>query len=373
MNKFLIKIKGIKPKNFVLKLNRKKIKIYKVYYINQKEINILIEEKDLESVLKEKTIYEIEVLKQYGKKQIKKNIINNKIFIICTFIGVISLFLLSSFAFKIKIMHTDQEIIDLLNKELFNNDIKVNQLKKSFKQIQKIKEKIINNNKNKIEWLEIETKGIYYIVKIEERKLKKENNNYTLNKIVSKKDAVIKKIISQKGNIIKNVNDYVKKGDVIISNEILLNDNIVNYTTVEGTIYGEVWYNINVRYPYNYFNIIETKKSNKTVSYKLINKSINIYDTKKFKNKIRKEKTILLNKFIPFGFVSYYEKEVIIDDSYQNKDYLKKAIELGLKKIDLKENEYVVKYKVLNQTYEANELVLELFVIVYENITAYTE
>ena len=202
MNKFLIKIKGIKPKNFVLKLNRKKIKIYKVYYINQKEINILIEEKDLESVLKEKTIYEIEVLKQYGKKQIKKNIINNKIFIICTFIGVISLFLLSSFAFKIKIMHTDQEIIDLLNKELFNNDIKVNQLKKSFKQIQKIKEKIINNNKNKIEWLEIETKGIYYIVKIEERKLKKENNNYTLNKIVSKKDAVIKKIISQKGIIL---------------------------------------------------------------------------------------------------------------------------------------------------------------------------
>lgn len=373
MNKLLISIKGPKPKTFILRLNNKKIKIYKIKYINSKEINILIAEQDLEQIIESKTIYEIDILKEYGKNKIKKDIIKNKTFIICSLIGLLVLFFLSCFVFKIKIMHTNQEIVNLLKKELNKNGIKENTIKKDFNQIKKIKEKILNDNKNQIEWLEIETKGIYYIIKVEERKLKQDSNNYTLGKIVSKKDAIVKKIISKQGNIVKNINDYVKKGDVVISNEILLNENIVNYTAVEGSIYGEVWYNITVRYPYNYFNFVETKKKNRVFGFKFISKEINLIDTKNFKNKIRKEKPILLNKFVPFGFVYYQEKEIIIDDSLESKDYLTLATNLGLKKINLKEEEYIENYKVLSHNYEKDELVLKLFVTVYENITAYSE
>lgn len=373
MNKLLLNIQGPKPKDFIIRLCNKKIKIYQIKYINKKEVNILIEDKNLESILKNKTIYEINIIKEYGKNKIKKDIIKSQVFIICSLLGILILFFLSCISFKIKIMHTDKEIINLLTRELNKNGIKEKTIKKDFKQIQKIKEKILNENKNTIEWLEIETKGIYYIIKVEERKLNQKSNNYTLGKIISKKDAIIKKIVSKQGNIVKNINDYVKKGDTVISDEILLNNNIVNYTAVEGTIYGEVWYNITVRYPYNYFNFIETKNTNKVLSFKLINKSINIIDIKKFDDKIRKEKNLFLNKFIPFGFVYYEEKAIIIDDSLESKDYLSLALNLGLKKINLDKDEYVTDYKVLNCTYEENELVLKLFVTVYENITTYSE
>ena len=44
------------------------------------------------------------------------------------------------------------------------------------------------------------------------------------NNIVSNSNAVIKKIVAENGSIVREVNEYVNKGDILISSEIKLND-----------------------------------------------------------------------------------------------------------------------------------------------------
>jgi hypothetical protein len=66
---------------------------------------------------------------------------------------------------------------------------------------------------------------------------------------VSTYDAVIKKIVAESGVKVKEVNEYVKKGDTIISGSIYLNEEIKEVTKALGEIYGEVWYKISVEYP----------------------------------------------------------------------------------------------------------------------------
>ena len=57
-----------------------------------------------------------------------------------------------------------------------------------------------------------------------------------------KKDAEI-------GEVVREINDYVKPGDIIISGEIKLYDQVKDVTSAKGKVYGEVWYQTKVTYP----------------------------------------------------------------------------------------------------------------------------
>ena len=77
-------------------------------------------------------------------------------------------------------------------------------------------------------------------------------DNEVFQNVVAKKNAVIMEIRSSSGQIIKKINDYVNKGDVIISGNITKKDEIKNVVKAEGIVYGETWYNVKVELPRRY-------------------------------------------------------------------------------------------------------------------------
>ncbi len=113
--------------------------------------------------------------------------------------------------------------------------------------------------------LTIKKDGTKYIVTLEPRKINNISNDNNIYNVVAKKDAIIKKIIASSGDVLKNTNDYVKKGDVIVSSNIMLYDNLKNRVSAKATIYGEAWYKIHIEYPLNYYEEVET--GNKKVIY----------------------------------------------------------------------------------------------------------
>ena len=76
--------------------------------------------------------------------------------------------------------------------------------------------------KDKIDWLEIERVGTKYVIRVEERILNEKKQNKVNQNIIASKSGIIKKIEAKEGQIVKNKNDYVKKGDVIISGNIYI-------------------------------------------------------------------------------------------------------------------------------------------------------
>ena len=82
----------------------------------------------------------------------------------------------------------------------------------------------IKKYEDNIEWMEITNNGTKVIVNIIERKTNKNINNNEIYSIVAKKSGFIKKILVDNGTKLIEENNYVNKGDIIISSDIYLND-----------------------------------------------------------------------------------------------------------------------------------------------------
>lgn len=375
-SKIKLSITGKNINRFIMRLHNNKIEILKCNHINKEKINIIIYEKDYKKLEEIKTIYNIEKLNTYGMIKIKKKLNINKYLIISIMLGIIILKTLSSIIFDIEIVYNDKETRDFLRQELKNYGIKEKTFKKNYHQIEKIKEDLINKYKDKIEWIEIETKGTKYIVRLEKRIIKEKEEETKNRNIISKKDAIIKEIKAERGQIIKEINSYVKKGDTIISGNIMDNEVIKNTVPAEGVVYGEVWYEINITYPFVYQETKELENTKEVYVIKFLNKNIELFNKNKFKTKKIKEKNIISNNLLPISIVKQNQTETEeIQELLTIDEAIKKASDKGIEKIknNLKEHEFIINYKILNTNIKENELELSMFFSVYENITEYQE
>ncbi len=283
---------------------------------------------------------------------------------------------LSKLIFSIDIITNDHQMKKLILDELNNNGIKVYQFKKNYRELQIIKKKITEKYKDKIDWLEIENIGTKYIIRYEPRINNPQIEEKKLRHIVAKKDAIINNLDISNGQIIKNKNDYVKKGDIIVSGYISLNDKIKDTVSSCGTVYGEVWYEVTTTYPLKYKEEIITGNKKKVYVIKLLNKDIELFNLKHYKYKKIKSKTIIKNNILPFSLERQYQKELKIkNESNTNNEAVYKAIELATKKIEnnLNEKEYILNKKVIGSFSEKDQVTVKIFFSVVEDITEYQE
>lgn len=353
--------------NNIYKLN---INIYKVDIINYKEVNIEININDLEKIKKISVLNEINIINYRGKTKIKRNIIYNKILLFSLFIGLIILIILTNIIFNIEVVHSNSKLRNYVYNELNKYGIHEYQFVKSFDKLEEIKNKIINNNKDKIEWLEIERVGTKYIVKFEERIINNIDNDFIYQDIIATHDGIVKKIVATNGVIVKSNNDYVSKGDTLISGSIYLNDELKGYTKAMGNVYAEVWYKLSVTYPLINDTKEETGKFYKTYSLNFFNKKISLMN--KYKNSYVKSEEKIFNNIIPISI----SKDTIYELNNVNgiytegeslmhaKDYAKEKM-----KEKLKEDEYIIQDKVLKYGSNRNTIYIDIFYKVYANIT----
>lgn len=374
MTTIRIKITGKNIERFIKRMYSSKIEMFEIEYENRTTVYTKIKKSDLEKVMEIKTIYEIEIDKIYGIDLLKKNMKKNKWIITFLIVGIVIIEVLSQLIFSVEVIHSNKNIRNMLLGELKQYGIEPYKFKKSYQEIQYIKNKILKNHTNDIEWLEIENKGTKYIVRVEERIITSEKPTTNPRHVVASKSAVLLEVTAKRGNIIKNKNDYVKKGDIVISGELKIYDEVKNIVSSEGQIYGEVWYKVKVEYPLSYYEEKEIGKEKRIISIKWLQKEIKLFNKKK--TKVIKENTILSSNILPLSINWNKEKEIqIIDKKYSLKEAKEEAIKLAESKIEgkLKEKEKILKTIVLNEEKLENSILLELFIAVKENITAYSD
>ena len=139
-----LNIKGKNINRFINRLVKQNIEILDLKNINYKEVEIRIYKSDLEKVEKIKTTYELQEVNIYGLIKIKKILNKNKILLFFMFIGFAFLLLLTNIIFDVEVVHNKKEIQELLISELKKYGITEKKFVKSFKDIEKIKEEILN-------------------------------------------------------------------------------------------------------------------------------------------------------------------------------------------------------------------------------------
>jgi similar to stage IV sporulation protein len=371
-----IKVTGRNINNFLKRLINNNINIEKVIPISHKEIDLIINYQDLDKVLKLKTIYNIKIVRYYGKLRIIKRIKKDIFILSSLLISLLLIYTLSNVIFKVEVIHSNKNIIKLVTKELEDNGIKKYKFVKNYQEIEKIKNKILEENKDTLEWLEIIREGTKYTIRVEERIINNKPKDNKIYNIVASKNAVIKNIYAESGEKIRSINTYVKKGDIIISSDITLPNNEKISKTASGKVQGEVWYNINIEYPYQYHEIKYTGNKKKVLVLNLLNKRISFFDFHKYKTFNRNIKYIFNNNITPISLIYEDEYETnIINEVYDYNTAREKAITKAKEKIlekypNIKD---ITNIKIINEEDKKNKISLNLFVTCLEDITEYQE
>ena len=369
-----IKITGRNINNFLKRIIRNNINIINVIPISYKEMDLIIDYKDLDKIEKLKTIYNIKIIRYYGKLRILKRIKKNIFILSFLLIGLFLVYILSNLILSIEVIHSNNNIIKLVENELEENGIKKYHFALSYDEVEKVKKKILEDNKDSLEWLEIIKEGTKYIVRVEERIINNVPDDNNIYDIVASKGAVIKSIYAKSGKKIRDVNTYVKKGDIVISSKIILPNNEIITKSANGKIIGEVWYSARVEFPYVYNEIKYTGNKKKVLVFNFLNKRISIFDFNKYKTFDKNIKYIFNNNIIPISLTYEHEYETkVINDIYTYDTAREKAILIAKEKLLNKYSSIIdiTDIKIINEEDMTSKIVIDLFITCDEDITLY--
>ena len=369
MNSYLIlKVSGKNIPKFILRCKNNNINILKLEQISYKEALIKINYKDYDKLLKIKSIYDITLINNTGFLKFKELLNKHKYFLIMFTFGILFLIYLCNIIFEVDVISTNNELNNLIKKDLENYNIKKYKLKKSYKEKERIKSELLEKYNDTIEWIEITDVGTKYEVQVVERKKKvtEEKNEYT--NIVASKSGVLRKIYAEEGVKVVDNNTYVNKGDIIISGAITKDEEIKRIVNAKGKVYAEVWYNVNIEFPLEYTEKKYTNEKKKSIYMRLGNKYIS---KRRFKNFERRKILSLKNRLVPFELGIEEEQKVnIINDKYTVEEAKKKAILSAKEKIlqSLDKDEYITSQKTLKFYAKDSKIVLDIFFSCYEQI-----
>ena len=369
-----LNVKGRNINRFINRVVHSKILILSMDKLSNLEINIVILKKDLPIFKKLLSIYDCEVVDSYGFMKFKSLLSKNSVFLFFLFIGFCTLIFLSNVIFDVEVIYDKQDIQSLILSELKKYGIMKYHFVKKYDEIAKIKSNILNDYKEKLEWLEIERVGVKYIVRLEERKIPDVIPNTEVRNVIAKKSAVIRNIYASNGVIVHHVNDYVKKGDVLISGDILLNDEVKNQVSAEGSVFGEVWYKSSISFPLVYNEINYGSKIKSSLEFNFLSKKIDLFGYNDSNSVVVNSSKLVYNFVVPFNISLVKRREAeIVNKIYTIDEALDAAEEKSILALKnrLESQEYIISYKRLRFDVDSDNIVLEMFFSVYENITDY--
>ena len=360
-NKIVIEIEG-SINRVINKCINNNIYLSDINYLNNDTISCKINVKDYKKIKRLNYYSKIKFKDYDGIEKIKYEIKNNIIYIIIALFAFILMDIITSYIVDIEVIHSSSTIRKLIYQELENNNIKKYRLAYSYDEIEKIQNKILDNNKERLEWISISKDGMKYIVNAEERKINNITKEEGYRHIIASKDAYITKIISTKGENLVRSGDYVKKGDKLISGEIKLYENVKGNTLATGSVYGNVWYNVFISIPKKeeYQEYTGKERYNLNINNKILLRNKYQYFT---------QDNIRELKILGFKMKIYKEKEYLIktrEVDTNSDDLAREKIKEKFKGIGNIISQKVLKKEVNNSTIE-----YRVFVICNELVSKY--
>ncbi|MEC2076516.1 sporulation protein YqfD [Metabacillus fastidiosus] len=297
-------------------------------------------------------------------------------------IGIISflfiIFALSNMVWGVKIEGAKPETEHQIKKELNRIGINVGKFQPFAPNPDKIQKEITDNIKD-ITWIGVELKGTIYHLKVVEKNQPETEKYISPRNIVAKKKAIISKMFVEQGEPVVFVNEYVNKGQLLVSGLIGKEDE-KEEVAAKAEIYGETWYRSTVTVPLETsFNVFSGEAKNKhfirfwSFDLPVWGFSKEMYSSYEVEDDDRKLK--FLNYTLPISYHKeiYREKENV-KRNYTVEQARKAGIEMGKKEIEKKlgEDGEVKGEKVLHETNEFGKVKLNILYRVTEDIVQTT-
>ena len=372
MSSYVLRITGKRLDTFIMLLARLNIS-FKVLKRTREYLIIEVVEEDYANLLKINTTYDIEIVKRKGLLNIVHFLKARKLFVIVSLIGFAFFNLLTNLIFSIKVIDADSELREIILNDLEEFGLKKYNFKISYEEKEKIESKILKKEKDIIEWIEIEEKGVSYEVKLIRRVKNDIEKESEPRNIVAKKSGLVTKIIAESGEVVTKKNAYVSAGDVLISGLIRNNGNIVSKTRAIGKVYAEVWYKVSLDLPVNYHEEVKTGNNKTVLEISFLSDDISITDFDKYAYSKNSKKILYKHPLLPISINLTKKEEVKLTDINFAENYDKNIKPLAIEKLKAKlgNDITILEEKVLKKSENADRIDIEIFFKVLEDITSY--
>ena len=328
---------------------------------NNNELYVDINSKDYKLVKRINYYSEIKIIKKDKKHLLKSHLLKYILDYINLVIFLVIIFINSNIIIKIEIKHENKNIKQEIKRIVNEYGINIFTIKKDLEELNKISEEILYKNRDILKWISINNEGMKYIISLEERIETKKTKEEKHCNIISTKDAIITKIINNKGITVAEKNKHVTPEEILITGQITLNDAVKDNICADGRVFGETWYKIHISKPLKY---ISKKYTNNSV----YNIKINNKYLKKIKYKHYDEKIIYNFKNIQIAKLQEYTvKELKYSPTEAKKIAITESIE-KLKK-EIPENSIILEKKVLKETQNNSKIDIDIFVSVEQIIS----
>lgn len=372
MSSYILKITGKRIDTFLMLLVRFSIN-FKMLKRGRDFIVIEVLEEDYDNLLKISTTYKIEIVKRKGLLNVVHFIKTRKFFVVMVLLGFLFFNLLTNIVFSIKVIDTDSELREIILTDLEELGLRKYNFKISYKEKEKIEEKVLKKEKDILEWIEIEEVGVSYEVKLIRRvkdDIKKETEP---RDIIAKKTGLITRIEAESGEVVTKKNAYVKKGDTLISGLIRNNGNIVSKVRAEGRVYAEIWYKVALSLPLIYHEEMKTGNNKNVLEISFLSDDIAITDFSKYKHSKDTKKVLYKHPLLPISINLTKKEEVKTTDIDFSENYEENIKPLAVEKLKNKlgNDIKILSEKVLKREENTDRIDIEIFFKVEEDITSY--
>jgi similar to stage IV sporulation protein len=373
-----IKIVGKGIERFINTCVRQNITIWDVVRTSDKIITCFIHLKDIHKLRKIVRNSGCKLTFEGGRGLpfLVKKALYNSGFVTGAAICLMILFILSNMVWGIEIKGAKPETEHLIKKELEAIGVEKGKFQFVLKDVNEI-QKHLSETISAITWVGVELNGTTYHFQVVEKTQPEEQEYFSPRHLVAKKKAVISNMFIEEGQPMVAVNDYVQKGDLLVSG-IIGREGQTEVVSARGQVMGETWYDAQVNVPLKTtFNVLTGELKN-THYLQWFKWNIPIWgfgkhDFQKFETAYEEKPFYFLNWKLPIG----YNKRIIresetVERTYTKEEAIKVGMEDGRKDVkEMLDEEATIKgEKILQQTIEDGKVKLRIHYQVIEEISA---
>ncbi len=293
-------------------------------------------------------------------------------------IGAISFFiivtLLSNMVWNIKVEGAKPETEHRIIQELKKLGVEKGKLQffiEDNESLQRHLEDAIND----ITWIGVELNGTTYQFEVVEKNQPEPPEQFSPRNLVANKKAIIKKLIVEEGKPEVAVNDFVQKGELLVTGKIGKEGEEI-YVPARGKIFGETWYKSEVTVKFTTKFDVLTGENNKKHYISFGDLRIPIWgfgkiEYKEYQTDLDERHIKFFNWELPIA----YEKETIRESEkiirkYTTNEAIEEAKRIGRNTLEqeLDSDAEIIEEKVLRQSSNNGKVILEIKYNVIENI-----
>ncbi len=374
--RILVKAQGDGLERLINKLARSNVFLWKLKKKTNKELIFYISLYDLHTLRKIAREFDCQIsfMRGEGMPFLWKRTKKNSGFVLGLLLSFILVLFLSNVTWGIEIEGANPETEYKIRKELDAIGVKVGALHFLNNDPKKIQKELSNSIEN-LTWIGVNLKGTTFHFKVVQKTEPELKDEKSPGHLVAKKKAIISHMFVEKGKALVKINQYVEKGQLLVSGTIGTEEKEVN-VPAEGEVWGLTWYNSKVEFPLESSFQVYSGKEKRVHSLTVGKLNIPVWGFGKIDFKdydIEKEDHSLhfLGWELP---VKYIEKTLRdkeeIQRSLTNKEAKEAAKELARKdlRINIPEDATLDKEYILHEEVENGKVKLSINFQVVENI-----